>query len=688
MNRKYCTSSRTGFIVGAAIWLAVCTTGFVSNTAIADERPNIVIIMADDMGYSDIGCYGGEIQTPNIDSLAAGGLRFTQFYNTARCCPTRAALLTGLYQHQTGIGQMTETPKGPSNDSRPAYQGYLNSKCVTIAEVLKPAGYHTYMTGKWHLGYHGKEKWPRQRGFDHFYGSIAGATSYFKPQGGRGVTLENENLAPPTDPDYYTTDAFTDYALQFIENQQDDKPFFLYLAYTAPHWPLQAREEDIAKYVGKYRDIGWDKLREQRLAKQKKLGIVDEAARLPSRDEGVRPWNELTEKQKEQLDYRMAVYAAMVDRMDQNIGRVVALLRERKQLDNTLLLFLSDNGGCAEPYKDLGGGRFGDINNPNQSGAISYGQGWANASNTPFRKFKVFSHEGGISTPLIVHWPKGLKTDAGAITSHPSQLIDLMPTILDVTGAEYPAEFGGEKILPPEGTSFSKLLEGKEAEPAEWMYWEHAGHKAVRYGNMKALLPRREKEWRLYDLSTDRQETADLATDRPQVVARMAAKWQTWADRVGVSQTATPKPKNASAAKTNATSPKIANREIEVQVTVEAENPHGVVVAQGGDRYGYAVHFTNGKPVFDVRIDGIVTRLSASVVVKGKVRLAASLTEKKMALAINGGEEIACKSPGLIPTNPIDPLSVGHDSRTAAGEYDSPNQFNGKVLEHKVEAQR
>lgn len=369
----------------------------------ADDRPNVVIIMADDMGYSDIGCYGGEIQTSNIDALAADGLRFTQFYNTARCCPTRAALLTGLHQHQTGIGQMTETPKGPTNDSRPAYQGFLNRRCVTIAEVLGAAGYHTYMAGKWHLGYHGKEKWPRQRGFDRFYGAIAGATSFFKPQGSRGITLDNENLDPPTDPDYYTTDAFTDYALQFVQEQKDDKPFFLYLAYTAPHWPLHAREEDIQKYVGKYRDVGWDQLRQQRLRKQKKLGIVDEATELPPRDEGVRPWSDLTDNQKDQLDYRMAVYAAMVDRMDQNIGRVVSLLKERGQFDNTLLLFLSDNGGCAEPYKDLGGGRFQDINNPNQSGAISYGQGWANASNTPFRKFKVFSHEGGISTPLVVH---------------------------------------------------------------------------------------------------------------------------------------------------------------------------------------------------------------------------------------------------------------------------------------------
>lgn len=535
---------QTSPVVRQFLCFAVLLTGWQCASTAA-ERPNVVIIMADDMGYSDIGCYGGEIETPNLDALAERGLRFTQFYNTARCCPTRAALLTGLHQHQTGIGQMTESPQGPRKDNRPAYQGYLNRNCVTMAEVLQPAGYHTYMAGKWHLGYHGKEKWPRQRGFEHFYGSIAGATSYFKPQGSRGVLLENEKLDPPTDPNYYTTDAFTDYALQFIDEQKDDAPFFLYLAYTAPHWPLHAREADIQKYVGKYRNTGWDRLRQQRLAKQKQLGIVDQATTLPPRDEGVRPWNELTDQQREQLDYRMAVYAAMVDRMDQNIGRLVSALQDKGQLDNTLLIFLSDNGGCAEPYKDLGGGRLSDINDPDQSGAISYGQGWANASNTPFRKFKVYSHEGGISTPLIIHWPAGLKTTPGAITAHRSQLIDLMPTILEVTGASYPKQFANQSIHPLEGQSFAGLLDGQVAQPAAWMYWEHAGHKAVRHGDYKALLPRRENTWQLYHLANDRQETNNLAATEPTRVAEMAAKWQAWAQRVGVTQQAKPAPARA-----------------------------------------------------------------------------------------------------------------------------------------------
>lgn len=502
--------------------------------AIAEERPNVVIIMADDMGYSDIGCYGGEIQTPHLDSLAKGGLRFTQFYNTARCCPTRAALLTGLHQHMTGIGHMTETPKGPRKDARPAYQGYLNRNCVTMAEVLGQAGYHTIMAGKWHLGYHGKQKWPRQRGFDRYYGCIAGATSFFKPSGKRGITLENQNLDPPSDPDYYTTDAFTDYAIKFLDEHDDDRPFFLYLAYTAPHWPLHARNEDIAKYVGEYRDIGWDQLRVQRLAKQKQLGIVADSMDLPPRDEGARAWSDLEPQQKEELDYRMAVYAAMIDRMDQNIGRVVTWLQDHGKLENTLLLFLSDNGGCAEPYRDLGGGKFSDINNPNTSGAVSYGQGWANASNTPFRKFKVFSHEGGISTPLIVHWPQGLDLAPGSITHAPAQLIDLMPTILEVTGATYPETFANHPIHPLEGVSLAPTLAGKKRKPAQWMFWEHAGHAAVRNGDMKALLPRSFEKWQLYDLSTDRQERYDLADKFPDKVKTMAEKWNEWATSHGV----------------------------------------------------------------------------------------------------------------------------------------------------------
>ena len=370
------------------------------------------------------------------------------------------------------------------------------------------------------------------------FGPTAGAGSHWGI--GTSIRRRTPTTTPPT--------AFTDFALQFLEEQQDDAPFLLYLAYTAPHWPLHARNEEIRKYVGKYRDVGWDRLRQRRLARQKRIGICDDSISLPRRDEGVRPWDDLTERQKGQLDYRMAVYAAMIDRMDQNIGRVVDLLKQQNKLDNTLILFLSDNGGCAEPYKDLGGGKFTDINNPKVSGAVSYGQGWANASNTPFRKFKVFSHEGGISTPLIAHWPGGITAAEGSITHTPAQLIDLMPTILEVTGASYPSEFADHEIHPLEGVSLLNLLKDKDHSPAEWMYWEHAGHAAVRNGEFKALLPRGSKRWQLYDLSKDRQESTDLAADMPEKSDQMAKKWKEWAVRVGVTQAKKPAaPKDAAA---------------------------------------------------------------------------------------------------------------------------------------------
>ncbi|MEO6245885.1 MAG: sulfatase-like hydrolase/transferase, partial [Opitutaceae bacterium] len=332
-------------------------------------RPNIVIILADDMGFSDIGCYGSEIPTPHLDALAKNGLRFTQFYNTARCSPTRASLLTGLHPHQAGMGTLAEDPgkQAPANAAE-GYRQVLSHDSVTIAEVLRPSGYHTYMAGKWHLGYHGEEKWPLARGFERYYGIISGAASYFRPSGGRGLTLDNTPLPSPENKDYYTTDAFTDHALKFIGEQKDRNPFFLYLAFNAPHWPLHAREEDVKKFVGRYR-AGWDRVREERFARQKKVGIVPAAAVLSPRDDGARAWETLTDPQKTELDYRMAVYAAQVHRLDFNVGRLVADLRRRGQLENTLIFFLTDNGGCAEPYDDLGGGAFSAINQPDAAGS-------------------------------------------------------------------------------------------------------------------------------------------------------------------------------------------------------------------------------------------------------------------------------------------------------------------------------
>ncbi len=526
--------NRRDFLRMCGVTLAGAAAGSASGRA-SKQRPNVILIMVDDMGYSDIGCYGGEIPTPHIDRLGANGLRFSQFYNTARCCPTRASLMTGLHPHQTGIGGMTNSPRKISDldKSGYGYTGFLNRDCVTMAEVLKDAGYHTYMAGKWHLGYHDKDRWPLQRGFERFYGTISGACSYFWPHGDRSITHDNTPVTIERDSDYYTTDAFTDHAIRFVEEQKDEKPFFLYLAYNAPHWPLHAKEEDIQKFVGKYTE-GWDELRRQRFRRMVRMGLMDSRWGLSPRDDGARAWDELTAKQKRQLDYRMAVYAAQIHCADYNICRLVEMLKTRDQLDNTLILFLSDNGGCAEPYKDLGGGKFSDINNPEKGGAISYGQGWANASNTPFRRFKVWVHEGGISTPLIAHWPAGIKGQAGRITHDVGYLIDVMPTVLDVTGARYPKRYKGREIHPLEGRSLAPAFTDGPVRPHEWMFWEHMGHCAVRHGKWKALKELQEDTWELYDLEADRCELTDLAQGHPALVHEMARQWQAWAERCHV----------------------------------------------------------------------------------------------------------------------------------------------------------
>jgi|GEM_PF-136156 len=515
----------------------VSLSGAETEKPLPAAKPNIVLILADDLGYSDIGCFGSEIPTPNIDALAAGGLRFTQFYNSARCSPTRAALLTGLHPHQAGVGRLSNESKRPASAEKPpGYLGYLNDRAVTIPEVLRPAGYHTYMAGKWHLGSSQRDYWPLQRGFERFYGLVTGGDSYFRP---RGLFLDNESVPAPTDPNYYSTDAFTDFAIKTVVEQKDPAPFFLYLAFTAPHWPLQARPEDIAKFVGKYRD-GWDKARAARHEKQLALGILSPDWSQSERDEHARAWEALTEEQKTDLDYRMAVYAAQVHRMDWNIGRLVDTLRERGQLDNTLLVFLSDNGACAEPYTDLGGQPQKRINDPAATNNVSYGTGWANLSNTPFRKFKSFLHEGGISTPLVMHWPKGLRTAPGAMDSTPGYLTDIMSTFVDVSRATYPTTVAGRKITPTAGVS---LVPRFAAAPAARVaprafFWEQYGYKAVRLGDLKAVFSPKDSydrsgrgEWELYDLSSDRTELHDLAASRTDDLKKLVARWDAWAAR-------------------------------------------------------------------------------------------------------------------------------------------------------------
>ncbi|WNJ17910.1 arylsulfatase [Pontibacter sp. G13] len=518
-----------------ACWMVLLLigTGCSQTDPSPTSPPNIVLIMVDDMGYSDIGPYGGEIPTPTLDRLAADGIRFSQFYNTSRCCPTRASLLTGLYQHQAGIGHMTSEGKWNFDYGTPGFRGFLNRNCVTLAEALKPAGYHTFMTGKWHVGSVDSTKYPLQRGFDKFYGVLAGAFSYFWPHGQRGLMYQNTPLSPPDSLSYYTTDVFTDSAISFIDHRQDDNPFFLYLAYNAPHWPLHAKEADIEKFVGKYQ-MGWDSVRNARLARQQEMGLLPSDITLAERDARVRPWSEVPDSQRVQSDYRMAVYAAQIHSVDENIGKLVRYLESKGQLDNTLIMFLSDNGGCAEPYKELGGQTMAHINRASYSGSVSYGIGWANASNTPFDLYKTFVHEGGVSTPFIAHWPDGIKLDGGSILHGPAHLIDVMPTVVDLAGASYPTQVGADTITPMEGQSLRTIFETGTRTDPEYLYFEHRKRCAIRAGKWKALAHVDSLNWSLYDLSIDRIESHDVAADHPEVVAELGAAWLRWAERANV----------------------------------------------------------------------------------------------------------------------------------------------------------
>ena len=474
------------------------------------ERPNIVIIMADDMGFSDPGCYGSEINTPNIDRLAERGLRFTQFYNAGRCCPTRASLLTGLASHAAGVGHRVQ-PR-----PLPGYLGHLNDRCVTIGEVLGAAGYKTYLSGKWHVGEE-RPHWPFDRGFGRSYALVSGGTNYFRLDPERILARDDQRIQP--EQSWYVTDAITDNAVTFLKEHKAGDPFFMYVAYTAPHWPLHAHDADIEKYRGKYK-LGWDELRKRRHARQIELGIVDKAWPLTPRDNKVPAWEDV--KDKEDADLRMAVYAAQIDRMDQGIGKLIAQLEAMKSLENTLILFLADNGGCAEiinkgkPGVPAGGA----------DSFLSYGVGWANASNTPFRLYKHFVHEGGISTPLIAHWPAGLKQKG--ITHEPGHLVDLMATCVDVAGAEYPKTFKDRKIAPLAGLSLKPVFDGEKRPEYRTIYWEHEGHRAIRRGNWK-LVARNKGDWELYDMAADRTELNDLAEQTPGMVERLSLAWSEWA---------------------------------------------------------------------------------------------------------------------------------------------------------------
>ena len=522
-------------------------------------RPNIVVILADDLGYSDIGSYGGEIRTPNLDRLAADGLRFTQFYNTARCYPTRASLLTGLYPHQAGVGA------GTVDRGLPGYRGHLTPNTVTIAEVLRAAGYRTGMVGKWHVSntlsredeqeqlawlahradfgpFSPLEQYPLNRGFDDYYGNIWGVVDYFDP-------FSLVNGLEPVDsvpPGYYHTDALSDSAVAYVERYaRDDRPFFLYLAHTAPHWPLHALPEDIARYDSAYAG-GWQATREARYGRMVATGIIDSArTELSPRVQPEVTWEENPDRV---FDMRaMAVHAAMVDRMDQGIGRLLRTLESLGELDNTLILFLSDNGASPERPSRFGPGfdRAGSTRDgrevvfPVEKQALpgpqtvhsGIGPRWANVANSPFRGWKAGTYEGGIATPMIVHWPAGLSVPAGTITRQAGHVIDIMATLVEAAGATYPTLFEGREITPLAGTSLLPILRGEERPGHEALYWEHMGSRAIRVGDWKLVSTGAAAPWELYDLARDRAEMHDLAETDPDRVREMEQMWNEWASR-------------------------------------------------------------------------------------------------------------------------------------------------------------
>ncbi len=712
----------------AGSWVAPLAGAEATEPAESKPRPNLLVIMSDDMGFSDLGCYGSEIATPNLDALAANGLRFTQFYNTARCCPTRAALLTGLYPHQAGIGHMMQ------DRGHDGYRGDLNRNSVTIAETLRPAGYRTYATGKWHVTKAvnattdaEKHNWPLQRGFDRFYGTISGAGNFWDPQ---HLTRDNTKISPFADPEYqpsepyYYTDAISDQAARFVREHhaaQGQAPFFLYVAYTAAHWPMHARESDIAKYKGRYA-AGYDAIRRERYERQVALGLVSrEASTVTPTPAGERDTPDWEWDQR-----NMEVFAAMIDRMDQGIGRLVAALRETGQFDNTLICFLQDNGGCAENLGRQGVGEprpeqptlpvipneatrsdypakqtrdgypvrqgKGVMAGPTDTW-IGYGEAWAAVSNTPFREYKHWVHEGGISTPLIVHWPRGLAAGReGKLEPTPGHLIDIMATCVDLGGATYPKEKDGHAIKPLPGRSLAPLFAASpEPPPARKLFWEHEGNRAVRDGEWK-LVAKEDQPWELYHLAADRSEQHNLADAHPERVRELAAHWQayaaasdvlplgTWRADADARSTAKHFTLRAGDRLARVQAPDIASRPFTIEAAFTAPaDASGVVLAHGGTRHGYALYVAEGRLHFVARRDGETTTVSQPLATGARTAVAALDAKGRLSLKLDDQSETTTSAPGALLSMPADPLEIGRDGQGRVGPYGAKNAFTGEV---------
>ncbi|MCF7708287.1 MAG: arylsulfatase [Verrucomicrobia bacterium] len=698
MNRFY--------LIGRTVILSAMVSFAVPRVFASDSpRPNVVVILLDDMGYSDLGCYGGEIETPNMDRLAANGLRFTQFYNCSRCSPTRASLLTGQYPHRVNMG---------------ANNNNLGRNGVTLAELLGGAGYETAMAGKWHLSrfgelgnwdgrqdeymawlnnqidghvpYSPRDTWPMKRGFDRFYGVIWGVVNYFNP-----FSLA-DGMEPVRDipDDYYITDAISRYAVEYIEEMSGTgRPFFLYVAYTAPHWPLHAPKETIRKYEGVY-DDGWHALRQRRYRRQIEMGLIDQRTHpLPELMGFGKDWEELSDDEEAFQARKMAVHAAMVDRADQGIGRVIRGLRRAGELENTVIFVLSDNGASPETPTTPGYDRPSetedgrtihydtDASLEELGGETSYagiGSYWANAANTPFRYWKRESYEGGNHTPLIVHWPDGIERPRGSMTDQRGHVMDILPTCLDIAGVSYPPSYGGHEITPVTGKSLLPVLKGRRRAGYSALFFEHEGGKAVIENGWKAVQPTSRSEWFLYNLDEEKTEITDLAGEYPERLERMTGLWEQWYRRAGFSR------KNlfrlsGGTALGRSQAPFLQDTPFTVRAEFEGGARSGVIVAQGGNQDGIALYVKDGRLYFAMRRGGELTELVvAEPPVEGRNTVEVAVDcDGVVEVVLNGAHVLEGRVPGLLPRMPIDGLEVGRDEKTAAGPYETPNAYPRKI---------
>jgi arylsulfatase A-like enzyme len=500
------------------------------------QKPNIIVVLADDMGYSDLGCFGSEINTPNLDALAANGIRFKQFYNSARCCPTRASLLTGLHPHQAGMGHMAGG-KNPVPETT-NYQGYLNNESVTIAEVLAQSGYFTAHSGKWHVGSKNADMKPNGRGF---LQSIDGQGFYYgSDTKGKDPEMNGKKMTG-LDETWYSTIEYAKNGIRFIDMaRKEGKPIFLYLAFNAPHWPLQAPDSVLNQYIGKYKQ-GWEAMREIRFNRQKQMGLIAPDVQLSPADDRIRSWKSLSETEKLTQDSIMAAYAACVHLMDYGVGLVVEHLKANKMYDNTLIMFLADNGACAEGPKSGLGNNSGKGKIGSPESFVRCGQGWANFQNTPYREYKHWTHEGATHTSFIAHWPDKI-SQKGSFYNEPGHIVDIMATCVDAAQASYPSKFKGNKVTPMEGVSLLPALAAKPLN-RDTLCWEHEANRGIRVKNMKLVLraknvrqmtPNEKEKWELYDLDVDPTELNNLSAKQPQLVKRMSADWYRWANAKGV----------------------------------------------------------------------------------------------------------------------------------------------------------